>query len=369
MVWCSARAMFHPILLAMALLLVITFQAQGQTAPMIGIDANYALDMAARERTWRDQGQPIDPYALLGRNGVEHARIRLWVGDEGMNRLNYATQTAQRATRAGLKPYVVIFLSEEWADFVKQPAPTAWRGLSLDEKARVVRDYSERVTRHFMAQGLAIDTYAIGNEIDFGICGEFEEQWPRRVSVEYMRSAIWPRAAQIIKASQAGVLAAQPQAKFVIHLTQWNKPEYGLAFRRTMIEAGVRVDIPGLSYFPSSAKEPAERELGFLQAQVATIQAALGKPVLICETGYPAVAQLGGQFADWNLAASGYPLNEEGQARWLADLTKLVRSDRRFSGLFYWSPEWYDGGIWDAFAMYDAQGASRASVRSMAQPK
>ena len=183
-----------------------------------------------------------------------------------------------------------------------------------------------------------------------------------------MRSVIWPRAAQIIKAAQEGVLAAQPKARFILHLTQWNKPEYCLAFWRTMIDAGVRVDIPGLSYFPSNAKEPAEREFDFLQKQIGTIHDALKKPVLICETGYPAVEKFGGQFADWNLPASGYPLNEQGQARWLADLAKMVRSDPRFAGFFYWSPEWYDGGIWDAFSLFDANGASRAGVRSMARP-
>lgn len=356
-------------------LVAVAINAQGQTehhgtierAPGIGIDANYALDMASRDRRWIHDSRSIDPFELLANNGCEHARIRLWVGDEGMNRLEYATQTALRVKRAGLKPYLVIFLSEEWSDFVKQPAPVAWRKMGLQEKAQAVRAYSERVTRHMSEQGVDIDTFEIGNEIDFGICGEFEEQWFRRVSLEYMRTQVWPRMATIIKAAQTGVLNAQPKARFILHLTQWNNTEYCIAFWRTMLAAGVRVDIPGLSYFPSNEKEPADRSFVQLQARIETIYEALRKPILICETGYPALAEFGGQFADWNRAADGYPLTAEGQARWLADLTKLIRNDRKYAGVFYWSPEWYDGGIWDAFALFDAQGVARPSVRSMAR--
>jgi len=85
---------------------------------------------------------------------------------------------------------------------------------------------------------------------------------------------------------------------------------------------------------------------------------------LICETGYPATAHFGGQFAEWNLPAEGYPLSDAGQARWIADLTAVIRNDPNFAGVFYWSPEWYNGGLWDAFALFDAQGAARTGVRS-----
>jgi arabinogalactan endo-1,4-beta-galactosidase len=128
--------------------------------------------------------------------------------------------------------------------------------------------------------------------------------------------------------------------------------------------AGVQLDYPGLSYFPSSAKEPEQRPFHYLREQAARIVEALHKPLLICETGYPAAARFGGQFAGWNLPAEGYPLDENGQARWIADLAAVIRGDPHFAGVFYWSPEWYDGGLWDAFAMFDAHGVARAGARS-----
>ena len=119
-----------------------------------------------------------------------------------------------------------------------------------------------------------------------------------------------------------------------------------------------------LSYFPSSAKVPAQRRFSILQAQVRKTVELLHKPVLICETGYPATAQFGGQFAEWNLPADVYPLSDCGQARWIPDLAAVIRRDPNFAGVFCWSPEWYDGGLWDAFALFDAHGGARPGARS-----
>lgn len=131
-----------------------------------------------------------------------------------------------------------------------------------------------------------------------------------------------------------------------------------------MRESKVQIDYLGLSYYPSSAKKPEERSLDYLRVQVAKIVADLHQPVLICETGYPAAAHFGGQFAEWNLPASGYPLDDAGQARWLADLVSMIRRDPNFVGVMYFSPEWYGGGLWDAFALFGPGGLARPSVRS-----
>src|ERR1035437_1502909 len=71
---------------------------------------------------------------------------------------------------------------------------------------------------------------------------------------------------------------------------------------------------------------------------------------------------IAGQFAAWNHPAEGYPLSDAGQARWIADFVAVVRGDPNFAGAFYWSPEWYDGGLWDAFALFDANGVARPGV-------
>ena len=343
----------------------LSADVRAQNTTMVGIDSNYALDMEAHSKVWKDQSETINPYEFFARNGCRHARIRVWVGDEGMNRLNYATQTALSAQKAGLKPYLVIFLSDDWADMVKQPAPKDWKPLTPQQKLEAVSAHAENVVNHMAKNGVEIDMFEIGNEIDFGICGEFEEEWPRRVSLEYMRTQVWPRMIPIIKAAQSGVLKAQPRAKFIIHLAQWNNVDYCIALWQALLAAGIQIDIPGLSYFPSSAKDPSQRSFAYFSQQVGKVATALNKPVLICETGYPALEKFPGQFTEWNLPAQGYPLTNDGQARWLTDLTRLIRQNPgSFLGVFYWSPEWYDGGLWDAFSLFDATGATRRAAHA-----
>ena len=356
--------MIHRLSLFVVFSLSFSVEGLAQNTPLIGIDSNYALDMETRNKAWKDRSEPVDPFELFAKNGCQNARIRLWVGEDGINRLTYATQTARRAKQAGLKPYLVIFLSDDWADFVKQSAPAVWKKLTPEKKLAAVAAYTECVVSHMAKNGVDIDTFEIGNEIDFGICGEFEEEWPRRVSLEFMRTQVWPRMVPILKSAQAGVLMAQPKAKFILHLSQWNNVDYCIPFWQAMLAAEVHLDYPGLSYFPSSAKEPAQRPFSFLRVQVGKIVEALHKPVLICETGYPATADFGGQFAEWNLPAEGYPLSDSGQAKWIADLAAVIRHDPSFAGVFYWSPEWYHGRLWDAFALFDSHGVARPGVRS-----
>jgi arabinogalactan endo-1,4-beta-galactosidase len=331
----------------------------------VGVDCNYILDMTAAKKSWRDGSGPVDPFTLFAKQGCQVARVRLWVGGDGSNRLNQAIETALRAQRAGLKPLLVVFLSEEWADLVKQPAPRAWRNLPFEQKLAAVEAYSEQVARRFADAGISLETFEIGNEIDFGLCGEFEEEWPKRVSREYMSQRVWPRVAALVQAAEAGIRKVQPSARFVLHLAQWNKPDDCIAFWKAMLDAGTQLDYLGLSYFPTSSETEEQRPLDYLRRQTAKIFEAIPRPVLICECGYPASAEFDGQFATWKRAVDGFPLTDDGQARWIDGLIKLVESDPHFLGVIYWSPEWYSGGLWDAFALFDANGVARPGVRSL----
>ncbi len=174
---------------AVAVVIALAFSggAAAQEARWIGIDSNFALEMEKQDRTWQDESGPVDPYALFAQAGCRDARLRLWVGDDGVNRLAYAVETAKRAQKAGLKPHLVLFLSDDWADMVKQPVPAAWKDMSAAVKLAAIEAHCEQAALKFVDSGIELDTFGIGNEIDFGICGEFEEEWPRRVSLEYMR--------------------------------------------------------------------------------------------------------------------------------------------------------------------------------------
>ena len=331
----------------------------GERAFMTGVDANYALQQA--DRTWSVGRREVDPIEALARAGADTFRVRLWTGDDGPNGLRYATETALRAQAAGMRPYVVLFLSDGWADFVKQPAPAQWADLPYDDKVAAVEAYAAKATQHMLDAGVDVDLFEIGNEIDFGVCGEFEEDWAKRVSVDYMRAAIWPRMAPILAAAQRGVRRARPDARFILHLARWSDPDYGVAFWQAMQAQGVTVDLAGLSYFPSSDGS----ELPALMAHARTLRAALDRAVVLCETGYPSQPAFPGQFAAWNRPVVGYQLDERGQAAWLRDLLRAARASDDIAGAFYWSPEWLGSGMWDAFALFRPEGTARPALRSL----
>lgn len=307
--------------------------------PIVGVDANYTPLMEENGHRWSVDGKPDDGLAILSRSGFNGFRVRLWTKDTGPHGLDFATKLAARAQKAGLKPYVVMFLSDDWSDYVKQPAPEEWRKLSVDDRAKAIEAYAERVAKRFKDDGITVDTFEIGNEIDFGICGVFEEEWPKRMSLDYMRAKIWPDSARLIAAAERGVRKINPDAKFILHLTQWWNPDYATAFFQTVQQHGASVDYAGLSFFPTAPMSE-QNALAFFQQQIGKLHEAVKKPIVICEFAYPSAPKFDGQFADWNKPVAGYELSEADQARWLADFLKLARSDARLAGVYYWSPEW-----------------------------
>jgi arabinogalactan endo-1,4-beta-galactosidase len=142
---------------------------------MNGVDANYSLGLAERGIGWKVAGNKVDLFQALRQAGINSFRVRVWTGDDGPSGKIYAGVVAKRAQAAGVRPYLVFFLSESWSDYIKQPVPSAWQGLAFEDKLAKVSQYSANTARYFRELGVETDVFEIGNEIDFGICGEFEK--------------------------------------------------------------------------------------------------------------------------------------------------------------------------------------------------
>jgi arabinogalactan endo-1,4-beta-galactosidase len=338
---------------------------------LLGVDANYSLTMEEKGSRWKwpepnDGDAAQDLFGGMQAAGVQALRVRIWTGEEGANGRAYATRVMQRAQAAGLKAYLVIFLSEDWADLEKQPAPVIWRSLSLEARLAAVREYSRATAEHFRQSGWTGHLYEIGNEIDFGICGIYPRQEFEK-SPEELRRKYWPDAARIIRASQEGVLSVDPEAKFMLHIAHWWDAPFCTAFFEFMISQGARVDFAGLSYFPSSAIGDS-RTFEQLRTVIDAIAAKIQRPVIIAECGYPSTPNFSGQFAAWRQEAPGYPLTPEGQQRWLEDFAKFCSEHPQIAGLFYWSPEWFGEGMWKAFALFDENGDAKPAWRAFRAP-
>ncbi len=326
-----------------------------------GVDANYVPQAEVTGRGYYVGEDRVDPLALFAANGVDAFRVRLWVGDEGESGLDYATEIAQRAQEAGLRPYLVIFLSDDWADVNKQPVPEIWSALSLDERAQRIQEYTHQVANHFIEAGVEFDFYEIGNEIDYGISGVFADTTQAR-DPDSLREMIWPDEAYLIRSAIAGVQEADADARFMLHIaTAWD-PDFAEAFYSTMTEMGVDYDYIGLSLYPSAFGLAVYESFC---VSLDRLNAEVGKTVILAETAYPAAPPTGGPFGDWRRALPGYPLTPEGQAFWLADLLTGMRRRKDVVGVYVFSPDfWFSGEIWSAFALFDEEGQVRPAMAS-----
>jgi len=221
---------------------------------MRGIDSNYGIEARRSGLGWTRAGRPIDPVEHLSAAGTGWIRIRVFTPHTTTNGLRYAGETALAAQRAGLTSFVSLFLTDRWATAEEQPVPQAWHRLTFPERVRAVREYAGMAAGYLKGLGVETDLFSIGNEIDYGVCGSYCEDQTKRESIWWMteRDDTWTRTAELILAGMEGVRSAYPRARFVAHLAHWFNPEFGVGFFRSMRAYGLRFDLIGASYYPTS---------------------------------------------------------------------------------------------------------------------
>jgi arabinogalactan endo-1,4-beta-galactosidase len=343
------------------------FSPASAATPFIGVDANYSLAMERDGQKWRRSGKEGDLFKGMAACGIEGFRVRLWTKGDGPNGKDYATEVVKRALAAGLDPYLVIFLSEDWADLMKQPAPAPWKDLAIPQRAEAVRKYSREIVAHFRKVGLESHLYEIGNEIDYGICGVYPGKGTKKTPASLSKKC-WPQAAELIRASQAGVLEADPDAKFMLHIAHWWDVKFCVAFFKFMLDHGVRVDYAGLSYFPSS-NIGGSLEMEQFGRVARELSGAIDRPIIVPEVAYPSTRDFTGQFSRWKKETPGYPLSPDGQRRWISDFLDYCASRPEIAAITIWSPEWCGEGMWKAFALFDPQGEAKAAWTAFAKPR
>jgi len=327
-----------------------------------GVDANYSLQMIDNGKKWNSNNiQNI--FEILTNKGINTFRLRQWTCDTDAGSLDYVLKIANECKKNNIALYLVLFLSDNWSDYVKQPVPEKWKNLPFTDKINKIREYSKTVVSEFIKTGVTPVIYEIGNEIDFGICGEFENEWHNRFNYEYMKKNIWLKSAQIIAAAQTGILEVDTNAKFVLHLTQWWNIEFCLNFFNYMLQNNVRIDYLGLSYFPTSNMSE-KNDLKFFESITEQLSKSLNRKIIVCEYGYPSKNNFSGQFTEWNKQIKGYELNEAGQAQWITDFLSVCGKNNNIRGAFYWSPEWYDSEMWEAFSLFDKNGNPKKAINS-----
>jgi arabinogalactan endo-1,4-beta-galactosidase len=341
---------------------------------MLGVHLTSYLTKRVWDGVWRSR----DPLVTLREHGFEWASVRMRttsssdlrsVPPESWDRLPWndeywcsaemAEQMLKEAAAAGYRLWLYLNLSDRDAIGAYQRAPAEWAGLSVEQTAARLEEYTYTTVKHLADQGLDIEVYSMSGEIEWGIEDfgpSFNEGGripPPTEGVDmltYVKQDVWPTEARLLKAAIAGTRRANPDARILLYVSGqcFFPSRYGeirsftAAFFETMAQLGVDFDIAGFSWVYPYCGEcwpfPGATAASIFQTAEAVAQkiAALGKPVIIAEAGYPSAPQ----GIPGTTPMPGYPYTPEGQATWVRDMLQYARNSKYLSGFFYFGADW-----------------------------
>jgi arabinogalactan endo-1,4-beta-galactosidase len=349
---------------------------------MLGIDANYVTAMKNSLFHWRYHLRNIDVYPFFHSKGINYFRLRIFVKDNGSDSLPYAINTAKLVQAQGMKCSVTLFMSSDWSDIGKQPAPPQWNilynysNLSLEHKADIIRNYSQNTTRSLLDNGIDADLYEIGNEIDYGFCGIFEQNFTKQENISFMRNTTWTKEAYLIKAGIEGVQSVDFTSQFILHIAHWWDYNFSAAFFTTMKNNDIPLSYLGLSFYPSSGifnislayQGIGNGTLSQLKFRQNTEELAntFDTPLIVSEYAYPSSSLILGLFSSFNHAVKGFPLTRGGQKAWLHDFLQWANNHSFIAGTFYFSPEFHRI-IWSPFSLFTLFGNAKPGIDVFAE--
>lgn len=301
---------------------------------LAGADLSHLRFFEDRGIVYREAGRAGDAPTLLRARGLNCVRLRLFTSSSAQaqadpytfgNNLEYTVPLAVRVKQAGFKLLLNFHYSDTWADPGKQTKPAAWNNLSFPDLEREMVRYNSNSLAAFIAAGARPDFVQVGNEIISGML------WPDgRVGGAYDTPAQWSQLARLIQSAVRGIrdAAGDSPPEIILHLdrggdwpgTQW--------FFDRLRQQSVEFDGIGQSYYPFWHG-------GLDDLRHCLDQTALryGKPVILMETAFP-----------WTQSAAvvGIPATPEGQARYVAELVRIVQNvpHGRGRGIVWWGTEY-----------------------------
>lgn len=272
-------------------------------------------------------------FLFLKSCGINTVRIRVWNnpydaegnGYGGGNcDINRAVIMGKFAVDAGLKVMIDFHYSDFWADPAKQNAPKEWAGMSLDEKAAALHDYTVFCLEMLKAEGIAPEIVQIGNETTKGFCGETS----------------WTEICKLLKAGSDAVHEVSPETKRAVHFTDPDSQNY-YAYAKYLDNNSVDYEIFATSFYPYW-----HGDYDNLKTQLEYVTSNFDKDVMVVETSYVYTYDDGDSFS--NTIGEGTPgaemnymISEQGQANLIHDITKTVTEFGDHGvGVFYWEPAW-----------------------------
>lgn len=302
---------------------------------IMGMDASCVPSLEASGVKYYDfDGSEKDVYDILSENGINYIRVRVWNdpfdadgnGYGGGNcDINNAIEVGKRATQYGMKLLVNFHYSDFWADPAKQMVPKAWEGMTYEEKAVAIYDYTKDCLTKLVEAGVDIGMVQVGNETNGYMCGE----------------KAWNKIIELMKAGSKATREVCPDALVAFHFANPEKVTNYKNYSYVLSANFVDYDVFATSYYPAW-----HGTLENLTNVMNEISEKYGKKTMIAETAYVNTDEDTDFFGNSGTdGVKSYPFTEQGQANHLIDLVDTaVNKMTNCIGIFYWEGTWISVG-------------------------
>lgn len=303
-----------------------------------GMDVSTVIVEEESGVVYRDEtGEARDLFEILADAGVNYIRVRIWNDPYDAEGHGYgggncdvekAAVIGRRAAEHGMKLLVDFHYSDFWADPQKQYAPKAWARKRIEDKETAVAEFTEESLNTILNAGADVGMVQIGNEINKGVCGTYEE-----ADVMKLLSAASGAVRKV--SSDSG-----RQIDVAIHYTSVDDTEATLKRAETLKNYNVDYDIFGISYYTYW-----HGSFENMNSVLKQISSTYGKKTCVLETAYPFTSEDGDMNGNsvGSGGVEGYPDSVQAQAKNFRDVAYYA-NDAGALGVFYWEGAWVPVG-------------------------
>lgn len=305
-------------------------EEQTKAAFAEGADISWATEMERDGvKFYETSGNETECTALMKQIGFDAIRLRVWVDpEEGWCGKEDVIAKAKRAQALGMRLMIDFHYSDYWADPGKQNPPAAWKGHDLLQLAAAVETHTKDVLNALKDNGVNVEWVQVGNEVNNGML------WP----VGKVQGQSAANFITLFNTGSRAVREIYPSAKVILHVSNGHDAGLFEWFFNLMKLGNADYDIIGMSLYPmwweNGRWNDWKVNVDKCIANIGSLNAKYGKPVMLCEVGMPVSEP------EIAKTAFGYILEQ-------------TRSIEQCHGVFCWEPQ--TDGVWKP-SSYDSLG-------------